>query len=84
LQAVNINTPLLNWTGEDDRHIHSLQSMKFYMVLSRLGKTHILLIYPREGHNLDQRKNQNDLTERVGQWFVYYLKNGKQQTVEEK
>ncbi|MFH6968369.1 alpha/beta hydrolase family protein [Flavobacterium sp. FlaQc-28] len=78
LQAVNVNTPLLGWTGEEDRHIHSLQSMEFYMALRRLGKTHTLLVYPGEEHNLDQRKNQKDLTQRIGQWFDYYLKNGKQ------
>ncbi|WP_281323473.1 S9 family peptidase [Flavobacterium aestivum] len=79
LQAANVTTPLLGWTGEDDRHIHSLQSMEFYMALRRLGKTHTLLVYPEEGHNLEQRKNQKDLTKRIGQWFDYYLKNGKQQ-----
>jgi dipeptidyl aminopeptidase/acylaminoacyl peptidase len=79
LQAVNVTTPLLGWTGEEDRHIHSLQSMEFYMALRRLGKTHTLLVYPGEQHNLDQRKNQKDLTERIGQWFDYYLKNGKKQ-----
>ncbi len=77
LQASNVTTPLLGWTGEEDRHIHSLQSMEFYMALRRLGKTHTLLVYPEEGHNLEQRKNQKDLTQRIGQWFDYYLKNGK-------
>jgi dipeptidyl aminopeptidase/acylaminoacyl peptidase len=79
LQAANVTTPLLGWTGEEDRHIHSLQSMEFYMALRRLGKTHTLLVYPGEEHNLDKRKNQKDLTERIGQWFDYYLKNGKKQ-----
>ena len=78
LHAANVNTPLLGWTGEADRHIHSLQSIEFYMALRRLGKTHTLLVYPGEEHNLDQRKNQKDLTQRIGQWFDYYLKNGKQ------
>ena len=79
LQASNVTTPLLGWTGEEDRHIHSLQSMEFYMALRRLGKTHTLLIYPGEEHNLGKRKNQKDLTERIEQWFDYYLKNGKKQ-----
>ncbi len=77
LLAGNVKTPLLAWAGEDDRHIHSLQSMEFYMALRRLGKTHTLLVYPEEGHNLHQGKNQKDLSERVEQWFGYYLKDEK-------
>jgi hypothetical protein len=79
LQAVNVTTPLLGWTGEQDRHIHSLQSMEFYMALRRLGKVHTLLVYPEEEHNLEKRKNQKDLTKRIEEWFDYYLKNGKQE-----
>lgn len=79
LQAANVKTPLLGWTGSEDRHIHSLQSMEFYMALRRLGKTHTLLVYPGEEHNLDKRENQKDLTERIVEWFDYYLKDGMQQ-----
>lgn len=75
LQAPNVKTPLLGWTGEQDRHIHYLQSMEFYLALRRLNKTHTLLVYPEEGHTLWKRENQKDLTLRVEQWFGYYLKN---------
>lgn len=77
LQASNVKTPLLAWTGEQDRHIHYLQSMEFYLALRRLNKTHTLLIYPKEGHNLEKRENQKDLSERMEQWFGYYLKSEK-------
>lgn len=79
LLASKVTTPLLGWAGAEDRHIHSLQSMEFYMALRRLGKEHTLLIYPGEEHNLEQKKNQKDLAQRIGQWFDYYLKNGMQQ-----
>lgn len=79
LLAEKVNTPLLGWTGEQDRHIHYLQSMEFYMALRRLNKPHTLLVYPEEGHSLGKRKNQNDLTLRIEQWFGYYLKNDKPQ-----
>jgi dipeptidyl aminopeptidase/acylaminoacyl peptidase len=75
LQASNVKTPLLAWTGEQDRHIHYLQSMEFYLALRRLNKTHTLLVYPDEEHTLWKPKNQKDLTLRVEQWFNYYLKN---------
>lgn len=76
LLAQNVKTPLLGWAGENDRHIHSLQSMEFYMALRRLNKEHTLLIYPDEGHELSQRQNQKDLSSRIMEWFDYYLKNG--------
>ncbi|MBW4359341.1 alpha/beta hydrolase family protein [Flavobacterium taihuense] len=80
LQAPNVKTPLLGWTGEEDRHIHYLQSMEFYMALRRLNKTHTLLVYPEEEHTLWKRKNQKDLTSKVEQWFNYYLKNDQPQS----
>ena len=76
LQASNVKTPLLGWTGEQDRHINYLQSMEFYLALRRLNKTHILLVYPEEKHTLWKRENQKDLSLRIEQWFNYYLKNG--------
>ncbi|WP_348800142.1 alpha/beta hydrolase family protein [Flavobacterium adhaerens] len=75
LQASNVKTPLLGWTGEQDRHIHYLQSMEFYLALRRLNKEHTLLVYPEEKHTLWKRENQKDLTLRIEQWFNYYLKN---------
>lgn len=79
LQAANIRTPILGWTGEQDRHIHYLQSMEFYLALRRLNKPHTLLVYPEEGHSLSKRVNQNDLSQRIEQWFGYHLKNDKPQ-----
>lgn len=76
LLAPNVKTPLLGWTGEQDRHIHYLQSMEFYLALRRLNKEHTLLVYPEEKHTLWQRENQKDLTLRIEQWFNYYLNNG--------
>ncbi|POY37928.1 hypothetical protein C3K47_05220 [Solitalea longa] len=77
LLAANVKTPLLGWTGEEDRHIHYLQSMEFYLALRRLNKTHTLLVYPEEGHTLWKRENQKDLTQRINEWFDYYLKGEK-------
>jgi dipeptidyl aminopeptidase/acylaminoacyl peptidase len=79
LLAATVNTPLLGWCGKEDPTINSFQSMEFYMALRRLNKTHTLLAYPDEGHSLMAKENQKDLSERIGQWFDYYLKNGRQQ-----
>lgn len=75
LQAANVRTPLLAWTGAEDRHVNYYQSIEFYLALRRLQKTHTLLIYPDEGHALMQESHQKDLTRRVEEWFGYYLKN---------
>jgi dipeptidyl aminopeptidase/acylaminoacyl peptidase len=77
LLAAAIKTPLLGWTGKEDPTVHPLQSMEFYMALRRLNKTHTLLVYPEEGHFLLKKENQKDLSERIQQWFDYYLKNGR-------
>lgn len=75
LLAKGIKTPLLGWVGEDDRHIHSLQTMEFYLALRRLNKEHTLLVYPNEGHEIVSKKNQEDLSLRILKWFNHYLKD---------
>lgn len=70
----NIKTPLLLWTGEDDRQVNYDQSISYYIALRRLKKEQMLLIYPKERHVLLIKQNQLDLTNRVEDWFGYYLK----------
>jgi len=67
-------TPLLTWTGKNDRQVDPNQSMEYYLALRRLGKKSIMLLYPSEGHVLQKPENQQDLTMRALQWFDYYLK----------
>lgn len=75
LQAAKVSTPLLAWTGEEDYHVNYYQSIEFYLALRRLQKKHTMLIYPGEGHALLEPSNQKDLTQRIEEWFGYYLKN---------
>ena len=72
--AAKITTPLLLWTGEDDRQVHYHQSIAFYLALKRLNKKQILLVYPKEEHNMEQPKNQRHLTVHIEDWFDYFLK----------
>jgi len=72
-----VNTPLLIWSGKLDYQVHWHQSVSFYLALRRLHKKNIMLLYPEEGHSLQQQKNQMDLSNRVDQWFGYYLKDEK-------
>jgi dipeptidyl aminopeptidase/acylaminoacyl peptidase len=75
--ADKVSTPLLSWAGEQDYHVHYYQSIEFYLALRRLGKINTMLIYPGEEHVLIEEKHQQDLTERIEQWFDYYLKGEK-------
>jgi dipeptidyl aminopeptidase/acylaminoacyl peptidase len=75
LHSKNMSTPLLSWTGNEDRQVNWNQSIEFYLALRRLEKKHILLIYPDEGHTLSNGKNQKDLSIRFHEWFDYHLKD---------
>ncbi|MEZ0181905.1 prolyl oligopeptidase family serine peptidase [Flavobacterium oncorhynchi] len=75
--ADKVNTPLLSWAGEQDAQVHNYQSIEFHLALRRLGKINTMLLYPGEDHTLMNCKYQKDLTERIEQWFGYYLKGSK-------
>jgi dipeptidyl aminopeptidase/acylaminoacyl peptidase len=72
--ADKVSTPLLSWAGEQDAQVHYYQSIEFHLALRRLGKINTMLLYPGENHVLMNKKYQNDLTQRIEQWFDYYLK----------
>lgn len=74
--APNIQTPLLLWTGEKDTHVASTQSTELYLAMRRLGKKVTMLRYPEEDHSLQNQDAQSDLTNKVMDWFDYYLKDG--------
>jgi dipeptidyl aminopeptidase/acylaminoacyl peptidase len=74
LQAANITTPLLSWTGLRDLHIDTTQTFEFYFAMRRLGKKHIMLAYPDEEHAMEKKEHDADLTQRTQLWFDHYLK----------
>lgn len=75
LHAKDITTPLLSWSGEADSQVNPFQSVALYNALRRLGKKHIMLLYPKEEHVLMNVANRKDLNAKIGEWFDYYLKN---------
>ena len=77
IHASKVTTPLLSWTGLQDPQVAPTQSFEFYMALRRLGKTHVMLAYPKEGHEIAGKENAIDLTHRIEAWFDYYLKESK-------
>lgn len=72
--ADGLNTPLLTWCGRADPTVTSLESIKLYNALRRLGRKNTLLIYPDESHYLSSLENKRDLTLRIQQWFGHFLK----------
>ncbi|RTY89522.1 S9 family peptidase [Flavobacterium sp. GSN2] len=76
--AEQVKTPLLSWAGEIDAQVNKDQTMAFYFALRKLNKLQVMLLYPGEGHVLQDKKNQEDLSNKLVEWFDYYLKgNGR-------
>ncbi|MEC4037044.1 alpha/beta hydrolase family protein [Myroides odoratimimus] len=75
LYSENINTPLLSFTGKEDKVISSKHQESLFMAMLRYKKAFISLMYENEGHYLMQPSNQLDLTKRLLNWFDYYLKD---------
>lgn len=74
MHAENVNTPLLLWTGKNDRIVPWNQSITYYLALRKLEVQTQMLVYPNEDHSLENPRNQKDLSKRMMQWFDYLLK----------
>jgi dipeptidyl aminopeptidase/acylaminoacyl peptidase len=74
MNAERITTPLLSWTGKADGTVDWRQSVELHLALKRLTKINTLLVYPNEGHIINNREAQFDLTSRIKKWFDKYLK----------
>lgn len=72
--VMEVNTPIMLWSGANDRHIDVNQNIQFYLALRRLGKKVELLLYPGERHGLLKLENQVDVSRRVMEWFGVWLK----------
>jgi dipeptidyl aminopeptidase/acylaminoacyl peptidase len=72
----NVITPTLILHGGDDRTVPASQAQEFYQALKELGVPTQLVIYPREGHPIQEREHQRDMLERILAWFDRFLKGG--------
>jgi dipeptidyl aminopeptidase/acylaminoacyl peptidase len=75
--ADKVITPLVIMHNDADGAVPWYQGIEYFTALRRLGKKVWLLEYNGEDHNLVERKNRKDLSVRLGQFFDYYLKDGK-------
>ncbi len=75
--ADKVTTPLVIMHNDADGSVPWYQGIEYFTALRRLGKKVWMLEYNGEDHNLVERKNRKDLSIRLGQFFDYYLKDGK-------
>ncbi|WP_181456969.1 S9 family peptidase [Flavobacterium lacus] len=74
LKAYQISTPMLLWSGTEDLRVNWRNSVAMQFALWRLGKPSTLLLYPKEGHVLEERQHQYDLSIKTLEWYNHYLK----------
>ena len=73
-KADRIKTPTLFMCGEKDFNVPLLNSEQMYQALRSLGVETQLVIYPREGHPIQEREHQRDMLERILAWFDRHLR----------
>jgi dipeptidyl aminopeptidase/acylaminoacyl peptidase len=70
----NCRTPTLLLHGQNDTGVPVGQAYEFHTGLKVIGVDTELVIYPREGHSLQERGHQEDLQGRVLAWFDRHVK----------
>jgi dipeptidyl aminopeptidase/acylaminoacyl peptidase len=71
--AASIRTPVLILHGEEDTNVPLGQALHFHRALRHFGVDHEFVVYPREGHGLDERAHQLDALRRIRAWFDRWL-----------
>ncbi|MET9342155.1 S9 family peptidase [Nonomuraea sp. NPDC003804] len=71
--ASKIRTPVLILHGEDDTNVPVGQATYFHRALRWFGVEHEFVVYPREGHAIQERNHQLDVLRRTRAWFDRWL-----------
>jgi len=71
-QVARMRTPILIAHGAADDNVPVIQSIQLHDALTRLGRPHEFLVYPGEGHGLDNPANEADFLTRVGVFLDKY------------
>jgi dipeptidyl aminopeptidase/acylaminoacyl peptidase len=68
-----ITTPTLYVHGEADVRVPVSQSYEMFYGVRDRGVDTQMVVYPREPHMITERKHQEDMLQRVFDWFDFYL-----------
>jgi dipeptidyl aminopeptidase/acylaminoacyl peptidase len=71
--AHRVKTPVLILHGADDARVPVGQARYFARALEHFAVPHKLVIYPREGHAIEEHNHQIDLLERTREWFQRWI-----------
>jgi dipeptidyl aminopeptidase/acylaminoacyl peptidase len=69
----HVRTPTLILHGGDDHTVPPAQAQEFYQALKEQSVPTQLVVYPREGHPIQEREHQRDMLERILAWYNRHL-----------
>ena len=72
--AQDCTTPTLILHGEQDRIVPIAQAYEFYRALRANSVEAKMVLYPREGHVMNEKAHWIDIQERVLAWYDAHLK----------
>jgi dipeptidyl aminopeptidase/acylaminoacyl peptidase len=72
----NVTTPTLLLVGEDDPVDPIAQSRQFFRALRMNGVEAELVVYPREGHRINEELHARDVLTRTTRWLADHVKAG--------
>ncbi|WP_232246458.1 S9 family peptidase [Kitasatospora mediocidica] len=71
--ASRISTPVLILHGEEDTNVPLGQAIHLHRALRHFGVEHEFVVYPREGHGIQERAHELDVLRRVRAWYDRWL-----------
>lgn len=73
--AGRIRTPVLILHGAEDTNVPLGQAVYLHRALRHFGVEHEFVVYPREGHSIEERNHQLDFLRRTRAWFDRWLQD---------
>ena len=72
-QVKGVTTPTLIQHGQADTRVPVSQGRELYNALKRQGVSVEMVIYPRQGHSIDEPRLRIDLRQRAVDWLVRWI-----------